>query len=293
MTRVFYRNHNQILTDIVKEFEVVEDMKDCDVVILWNEVLADTQALIAQARTLGKKVFAYQHGRRGSSRYFPPFNAQILSDKLLVWGELDKSRLVDAGHPASKIEVVGTTIWYHLKERQPHEGINIVFSPDHWNQEIPENINVRNELRKLKGVRIITKIIDDQDPIFYDNPIQSNRKETTHLDICANVLSKADLVVSVADGTFELMAQSLDIPVITVADWEPKEFGGDPRYKTYWRHISPASKRTSLQSLLKTVKHQLKNPNELKKKRKEICIWEGGKNLNCITEIKRVIGLQK
>lgn len=289
MKKIFYRNHNQILTDIVKHFEIVEDMKDADIVMLWNEVMPDTIALINQARTLGKKVFTIQHGRRGSSRYFPPFDSKIISDKLLVWGEADKRRLVEAGHSENKIVVVGTTIFSHLKGREKHEGINVVFSPDHWNQEIPENINVRDELRKLKGVKVITKIIDDQDPIFYDNPVQSNRKEKSHLDICAEVLSRADLIVSVAEGTFELMAQALDIPVITVLDWEPKEFGGDARYLQYSRHISSASKETFLKNLLKTVRHQLKNGDELAGERQLACLLEGGINLNCIEEIKKLL----
>lgn len=287
--KIFYRNHNQILTDVVKEFEVVEDMRDADIVVLWNEVMADTMVLVSNARILGKKVITVQHGRRGSSRYFKPFDAQIISDKLLVWGQEDKRRLIEAGHDGDKIAVAGTPIFSKLKPRVPHEGINIVFSPDHWNREIQENINVRDELRKLKGVNIITKIIDDQDPILFDNPVQSDRKLESHLEICAEVLSKADLVVSVADGTFELMAQSLDIPVVTVEDWEPKEFGGDPRYLTYWRHISPASKRTSLKKLLKTIKSQLKNPSELKLERWKVCIDEGGINLDHIHEIKKVI----
>lgn len=288
MIKIFYRNHNQILTDIVKEFEIVERMEDCDLVLLWNEVLPETIAMIHKAKELGKKVFTIQHGRRGSSRYFPPFNMQIVSDKLLVWGKLDKERLVEAGHDASKIEVIGTTIFSHLKPRQEHEGVTIVFSPDHWGREIIENINVRTELRRLKDVKIITKIIDEQDPVFYDNPVQSNRKESNHLEICAEVLSKADLVVSIADGTFELMANALDIPVVTVEDWEPKDFGGDARYEKYWRHISEGTKRTSLKNLLKTIKQQLENPDELREQRKQMCVDEGGLGLNTINLIKEL-----
>ena len=287
--KLFYRNHNQILTDIAKEFEVVEEMKDADIVMLWNEVMPGTEALIDEAHRLGKKVFTIQHGRRGSSRYFPPFNQKIISDKLLVWGELDKKRLVDAGNPKEKIDVIGTTIFSHLKGRTPHEEINIVFSPDHWDKEIPENIAVRDELRKLKGVNIITKIIDGQEPALYDNPVQSNRKDLNHLDICADVLSKADLVVSVAEGTFELLAQSLDIPVVTVEDWKPKEFGGDTRYLAYSRHISPSAKRTKLKNLIKTIEEQLANPDELKQERRDACILEGGIHLSPVEEIMQLI----
>ncbi len=269
---------------------MVEKIEDADIVMLWNEVMHDTKLLIKQARELDKPVVTIQHGRRGSSRYFAPFNEKIISDKLLVWGSLDKIRLVEAGNSPQKIEVIGTTIFSHLpKHRKKHEGINVVFSPDHWNKEIPENLAVRDELRKLKGVTVITKIIEDQDPIFYDNVVQSNRKETNHLEICAKVLATADIVVSVAEGTFELMAQALDIPVVTVEDWQPKEFGGDSRYLTYWRHISPAAKRTKLKKLLKTVRHQLRNPKELRHERDAMCRAEGGINLNPVYEIKKIL----
>jgi hypothetical protein len=250
--------------------------------------------MVNYAKLLGKPTIVVQHGRRGTSRYYPPFNEPITADKLCVWGERDKKSLVEAGHPTDKIFITGTTIFQHLKGRRSHGRMNIVFCPEHWDRELSENKNVAQELRKLrKGYRITTKIIEGHDPKLYDNPVFSDRSKPDHLEICAEVLSTADLVVSISESTFELMAQYLDIPVVVVEDWFPKTFGGDERYYNYRRVISEAAKRTSLKNLIGTIEQQLGEPQELGGQRKIVAIEEGGANIiNPLKEICRVISLR-
>ena len=291
--KIFLIDHNQVLGDIKKEFEITNKIEDADAVILWNDVLPFERSIINLARSLGKKTFVIQHGRWGSSRYFPPFNEKIQVDKLLVWGDFDKRALIEAGQDSKKIEVIGTTIFSRLKPRIKHKGINIVYFPEHWDRPVEENIQVRNELRKLKGVNIITKLIDSpsHDPKHFDNVIYSNRDDDNHIDICASVLSTADIVVGVSESTFGLLAQSLDIPVVIMEEWEPKAFGGDMRYvEGYKRNISPAAKRATMKTLLETIKQQLKNPEELKEERKQVCVDEGGINLDTLALIRRLVG---
>lgn len=275
--------------DLSKEFEITKTFEEADKIVLWNDVNPVERGIINYARRLGKKVIVMQHGRKGTSKYYPPFNEKIQADKLLVWGEFDRKSLLQAGQPADKIAVVGSTVFSHLKGRVPHEGINVVFCPEHWDREVEENEKVKKELRKLKGVKITTKIIESHDPKKYDNPIQSNRDLPTHLSICAEVLSTADLVVGISESTFELLAQSLDIPVVIMEEWEPKYFGRDTRYLTYRRIISKASKRATVKTLCETIKSQLKNPEELREERKEVAISEGGINLNALDEIRKAI----
>lgn len=278
--RILLQDHNRVIADVAKEFEITQKIDEAERVVLWNEVTPDCQAIIRLAHILKKKVVVIQHGRKGSSRYFYPFNEKIICDKLCVWGQKDKDRLVEVGNPPEKIEITSTTIFSHLIPRQKHKEINILFSPDHWDKEIPENIRARDELRKLKKYNIITKIIDGQIPETYDNPVFSNRKDEEHLKICAEVLAKTDIMVAISEGTLELMAQYLDIPVIIIKDWELKSFGGDTRYADgYWRHISEASKSVALKDLTPAIKQQIKNPNELQKERQKICLEEGGINV--------------
>lgn len=277
--KVFVADHNQVLADIAQEFEVVKDIERADRILLWTDIMNLERSIARLGKSLGIPVIVVQHGRRGSSRYFPPFNEPIIADKLCVWGIRDKQALIEAGHPAKKIAVTGTTIFQYLIPRKKHKGTNIVFCPEHWDSEVAENKMVAKELRKLKNIKITTKIIEGHNADWYDNPVFSNRKDPNHLKICAEVLSTADLLVSISESTFELFAQYLDIPTVTVADWNPKAFGGDERYFKYRRIVSEATAKTSLDNLVPTIKKHLANPGLLKAERSLVVREEGGTNI--------------
>lgn len=279
---IFCVDHNSVLRGLNNS-----TFDKAKTVILWNDVGETERSIIKTARSLGKKTLVYQHGRRGTSKYFPPFNEKIFADKLLVWGEQDKKDLIEAGQDPKKIAVVGSTVFKYLKPRVPHKDINIVFCPEHWDRPVKENIQVRDELRKLKNVNVITKIIEGHNPKEFDNSVASRRDNINHLAICIDTLCTADLVVGISESTFELLAQALDIPVVIMEEWEPKAFGGDMRYTEYTRRIiSKASKRATMGTLLDTIKQQLENPQELTKERKEVVISEGGWGLDTLKLIK-------
>lgn len=287
--KVFFLDHNQVLADISKEFETVEDPAQADRIVVWADLTFQGRMLVDFGKSRGIPTIAVQHGRWGSSRYFPPFDEPITADKLLVWGQIDKDALVEAGHPEDKIKVVGTTILDHIKPKKQHSGIRVVFSPDHWDKEIDENKNVMEELKKVPNIQLSTKIIDGQDPNLYVNPVQSFRSKPDHLDIGTELLSKADLMVSISEGTYELLAEAMDVPVITVTDWEPKPFGGDNRYmQGYRRVVSSATKTTTLENLRKTIEQQLANPDELKEERRKAAV-DNGINLDTTKLMKREI----
>lgn len=289
-------DHNQVLSDLKDDFEIVSSLEEADKVVLWNDVNPLERGIIQLSHSMGKKVIVMQHGRKGTSKYYSPFNEQITADKLLVWGEFDKESLIKAGQDPKKIEVVGTTIFSHLKPKKVHEGINIVFCPEHWDRPVEENIKVRDELRKLQKARkkiqpinIITKIIESHNPKDFDNPIVSNRDTKEHLDICAEVLSTADLVVGVSESTFELLAQAMDIPVVIMEEWEPKAFGGDMRYTNYRRIISEASSKTTLKDLNETILKELGREFWLREKRRKVAEQEGGIHLDSKKLIREAI----
>lgn len=290
MTKVFIVDHNQVLSEIRNHFECVDDLRKADWLFIWNDVLEIERTVIKYARQYGCKVAAFQHGRYGTSKYYPPFNQKITADVLFVWGENDRKSLIESGQDPDKIVVAGTTIFSHLKGKKEHEGKIVVFSPDHWDREIPENLNAKAELDKLEGVKIITKIIEGQNAKNYTNPIQTNRTDSRHLDICASTLATADAVVSISEGTFELLAQALDIPVIVISDWEPKSFGGEDIYKQgYKRVISKGSRVIHLDKLQEVVYDELRNPTNLKKERQGVVISDGGFGLDTVSIVKQRI----
>jgi hypothetical protein len=188
---------------------------------------------------------------------------------------------MSVGVPSEKIVVTGTPIFRHLKPRVPHKGINVVFSPEHWDVDVSENLIVADQLRKVKGVKIITKTLQgEQMEELYDNVVSSNRSSPDHLDIVADVLSTADVVVGISESTFELCAQILDIPVVIADIWIPKACDGDDRYKDYHREYSDACLREKdVNKLKEAVYFAIENPDELSEERKKVAISDGGINL--------------
>lgn len=293
---------NNILTDVISELDrrghnmmsgnvTSEMVEKADIILLWNETpMGGWDTWVKNLK--GKRTILFQHGRRGTSRIYPPFNEPLKSDVICAWSENDRKRLIGAGVPAEKIKVTGTTIFSHRKPRIPHEGINVVFSPEHWDIDVAENFIVNSQLSKLKGVKVITKcLIDEHTQGVYQNPVWSDRRTEEHLGICMDVLSTADVVVAVSESTFELLAESMDIPVVIADIWTPKACNGDEKYREYNREYSNACKRVKdMRELNKEIMFAVKHPEHLREERKQIAIDDGGINIdNPLEEIIKVI----
>jgi hypothetical protein len=262
-----------------------------DVMVTWCEMdKGGWRDVVAQAHKAKKKVVLVQHGRRAVSRIYPPFNEQLVSDEVCVWGENDRKRLETVGVDPDKIIVTGCPLFKHLKSRVPHQGINVVFSPDHWDEDVAENMIVASELDKLKGVNIITKTVKGcQNPAFYRNPVESDRHAPDHMGIVADVLSKADIVVSLSDATFELLAEYLDIPVVCVDLWIPKSAGGDEKYREFKKIFSNGCATAEVSTVNMIVKSHLNHPELLSSWRKQMAKDDGASDL--IDPIYRLINV--
>ncbi len=295
---------NNILTDVFEELVkrghnlMVNDNEEStwdkvDVLVLWNETpMGGWKDWIKSRKGKGSRSVLMQHGRRGTSRIYPPFNEKLESDVICAWSENDRKRLLSSGVPEDRIRVTGTTIFKHLKPRVPHEGINVVFSPEHWDVDVAENFIVKSQLEKLKGVKVISKLLEGEHTAgIYQNPVWSNRNQAGHLEICADVLSTADVVVAISESTFELCAQILDIPVIIADIWTPKACGGDERYREYHREYSNACKKVQdMSKLNEAILYAIKHPEDLREERKKIAIDDGGINISDpLEEIIKVI----
>jgi len=291
--KILIFNWNGIFNDLISELkdhevivnnkypippEIYKKQDWADKVLLWNQNEAGGWA--DYIKKIKAETILFQHGRRGSSRMFPPFNEKIITDKVCVWSENDYNRLIEAGTPKEKIFITGTTIFKHLKPREPHKKKTLLFSPEHWcDGDIAENIIIANELRKGK-FDIITKTLKgEHNSALYDNVIETDRNEHNHLEIVAETLSKVNAVVAISESTLELMAEISDIPVIIADCWIPKSCGGDERYKEYRREYSNACHKSKIKDLNETVKYCLKHPEYLRAKRKEIAIKDGGTNI--------------
>ena len=267
--------------------------KQADRIVVWQETeLGGWKDQIREFQKAGIPVILMQHGRRGTSRIFPPFNEELVSDRVCVWGENDRKRLESCGVPSEKIFVTGTPIVKGVKPRLEHDGINVVFSPEHWDVDVMENLIVAGALRKVPDINVVTKILEgEHNPSEYDNPIASNRQLPGHLNICYQVLQKADAVVAISESTFELLAEVMDIPVIIADIWVPKACAGDARYKEDQREYSPGcAMEKDMDKLGDTIKRHINNPELLRQQRQEIGVLDGGTNIdNPVDEIIKVI----
>lgn len=302
--KILLFDYNSVLSDVAealvkKGHELLpldgkaKTFHQAEVIVVWNETaIGQWRDWIIEARKLGKRVVLVQHGRRGTSRIFPPFNEELVSDVVCVWGENDRKRMESCGVPKEKIKVTGTPIFRHLKPKVKHDGINIVFSPEHWDVDVVENVIVRRILSKMEGVNVITKLLSDShNPQEYQNPVISDRSAPGHLEVVADVLSKADAVVAISESTFELLAEFLDIPVIIADIWIPKPCNGDERYRDYHREYSEACVRVrDLAQLPDIIMKCVKKPDFLMEARKEVVIGDGGVNIqDPVAEIIKVI----
>ncbi len=267
--------------------------QEADAIVVWQETeLGGWKGWIEKAQAEGIPVILMQHGRRGTSRIFPPFNEKLISDALCVWGDNDVRRMVSCGVPLEKIHVTGTPVLRKVRPRRKHDGINVVFSPEHWDQDVAENLIVAGALRRIPNIKITTKLLKgEHNPREYDNPVVSDRHMPGHLDVCVETLQDADAVVAISESTFELMAEIMNIPVIIADIWQPKALAGDDRYKEYHREYSNAcTKVKDLSKLGQEIMYAVNNPKYKEHERAEIGIMDGGMHIeNPVDEIIKVI----
>lgn len=279
--KILLRDHNGVLSDLRDHFELVNTVQEADAIVLWQDIISMELCIARTAKKLGKPVIVVQHGRRGMTDYAPPFNNELIADKICVWGPKDRDLLISSGISEEKIVVTGTTIFEWLKGRTPHKGTNVLFVPEHWDHDIDENGEVMEELKKIckkNKWNLKAKIMERHDEDRYgDYAIYSNRDKPSHLSICADAIAWADVLVSLSEITFEMLAQASDIPVIVYTDIKPRTLNRNRQYLEYKREYSNAVKKVDkLSDLEKTIKQQLANPDELQNERKDIPINEGG-----------------
>jgi hypothetical protein len=158
-------------------------------------------------------------------------------------------------------------------------------------EDVVENHIVASELRKLKGVKVITKGVQKENNTeIFENPVESDRFSSNHLNIVAEVLSTADLVVAISESTFAFLAECLDIPVIIADIWTPKIRGKDPRYLEFKGNFSNGVTKVKLEDLNNEIYKQLKHPEIKREERKETARRQGGTEIkDPVNELIKVI----
>lgn len=273
--RVSVHSFNGILDKLYyyakEKGDIEEDWAKADVLVVWQDVVGHMAGMCKQAKEMGKKVVVAEHGLLSINDYIPPLSKPLIADYFMAWGKESKDTLVKkANINPNRIKITGSTIFENLGPRIQHEGKRILFNPRHWGDDIKENHEVSEILKGYDKAYVYTKIImGEHDPFEYPNPIISQRNERDHLKLCYDALKEADVVVGIGEGTFAALAYWMDIPYISVDNWETKEMLG----KVYDREefnsqISNACKMVKPRKLLDTIEEELENPDNMKEFRK-------------------------
>lgn len=292
--KVALLDHNQIMTDVAPHLDTTILLNEADVLLYWQDIYGSMNTDIKNANEEGKKTFVFEHGINSYRDYTPPYNHELIANKILLMGEVGKGELIKTGIDESRLVVVGSTLYDRLPERVEHNKKTILFAPIHWNGDIDENKDIAEKLRGIAakhGFRVITKVMEDHNKEWYDNPIFSDRNYPDHLKACGDALSQADVVIGYKEGTFESFGYAMDIPLVVVDHWIPKELIG-VHYETLYDNLSPACIKSGLDDLEKTILREIDNPLRLSDYRRQWLNTHAGFNLKG-TALERILNAIK
>lgn len=332
--KVYCRDFNNILIGVKKKLDLVEDPRDADCLLLWQDVRGDMLELCRINNEYMKKpVVVVQHGRAATNDYLPPNKFPMTATRFCCWGVKDYERLNRAGY-ADRAVITGSPLVDFLQPRIEHDGKNIVFCPVITQHEEPENIMAYWTLKRIemgkalgkvarfrdslkeewnawvvekssategsipyynwnKEWRLIAKITDIHDKrLYFGDVVLSSPANKTHLNDIVRLLEMTDCVVGIEEGTFQLLAMAMGIPVVMVDGFKYKEYGGVD-YSTVEMVKTDAVTRVNPEMLEEAIDGVLSDPDCLKEQRDRVVkdeLWDGKTNpvdniLNVISEV--------
>lgn len=160
--KIYIRNFNGIMDGIIKsdEFERVDDPRDSDVIVVWQDVRGEFGELAKiNKKYLHKPLIVVQHGAGGTRDYEAPENFPLMADKFCCWSHADYDRLVRQGN-GDKAVITGSPLINQIKPPEKHDGKNIVFCPVVVEHEEPANLIVFYELKKAELSHSQKRIIE-------------------------------------------------------------------------------------------------------------------------------------
>ncbi len=300
--KIYYRNVNSLLNDVYPHFRAVK-IEKAQAVVLWADTRGRLREIALQAKKLKKPLVIVQHGRGAVREYLPPVNAELIADKICVWGPIDRDKLIKKGIGKDRVVLTGAPIFDGKNNARNHgEGNHVVFAPLHWDKEFEGNIEIYSELKKMPGIKVTTKLLSKVHDIkkYGDNVVVSDQWDEDCLKPTFELMKNTDLLVSNESGTLELIAMYFDIPVIFIDNFKPMPFLTlSERTIKEEKKIHPRPKGVdytkNIKELPELIKINLANPSRLKEERKQVLAEEAGVGLlkkpvqNIINVIKNAI----
>lgn len=268
-------NFNGVLDDVIRHLDLANDALSADAYIGWQDIDDYFVNIYKQYKALGKKSFLMSHCFGSCSHYTDANKYTPVADRYLVWGKYDYE-LAEKAYMSRRVIITGSPIFGHVKEKQKHEGINIVFCPYHnsmTNEELDESILISNKLLEYNATNY-TKVLTGCSAA-YPNMVVTNRNQEGHIDVTFDLLSKADVVV-VNDPitTFALFAFAAGVPVISVVEEKRVNNYVGQSLKYVKDALQTGMTETTMQNLHKTLDEVLSNDTK-KEQRAYWCEYMG------------------
>ena len=105
----------------------------------------------------------------------------------------------------------------------------MVYDVPHWNVDTVEAKKTWTALKQIQGIRPIAKMIapsEQKQNNYLGEQCLTYRNEPGHIEATFDLLKRASVVVCMMEGTLELMAMSIGVPVIHVKGFKHKELAG-------------------------------------------------------------------
>ncbi len=271
-------NINDTIPDLSSDFEILEmvDILYADALVLAHDVSGIHQEMCATARAYGIPSFIMQHGRFAASDY--AYNGkEPAGDYFFAWGAGDVEMAIEGGWKPEQVIQVGAAQLHERVKAKP-DGKTVVFAPVHL--ESLNSINKRNKtsakdvwekLCKIKDINPIAKLLDGEHLLedFTGGTVcLTNRQDKGQAKKIFKLLSKASCVVSQIEGTFELFAYAMDIPVVHVKG----SYTSDDAER--WHS---AANLVSFEGMEDAILDAIDNPEINRKERADIVKKDGGK----------------
>lgn len=333
--KVYIRDYNGILQGVKKseEFDFVQDPRDCDIIVIWQDVRGELLDLVKiNQQYLHKPVIVIQHGRQATRDYGAPENFKLLADKICVWGEDDYERMCSLGYKDRTV-ITGCPYLNRLKPKEIHLDRNIIFTPVCTMHEEPINLIIYWELKKIelsqsqeslrrnldklvkewnpqvfnpdtyggnisyhdinKNFRLIAKLTPLHDRGLYLGSVNHSIPcHATHIDNCVTLLSYADVVVGLEEGTFQTLVMAMDVPLIIVKGWRLTQYAGIDYSKDRVELTTEGVTRVDLPDLAQAIERELAEPGRLSAERQRVVkreFGEGDPDKNIINVIKEIL----